>query len=207
MCGGGRCVLGPRDGPDRWVATLCSRVVEGRGDLKGSSMRWVFWDLLMDQIGGQRKPPANIWAMLLALQGQQALCPDVCAAALSKAPSSTSNLSSTLTTKRTHTKLKSPHPMPPAGVQNRMGGTFFALAFFGFASLTTVDLMMNERAVVMREVRGGYYNPVLYVLSKLTLDGGEADGGRVGGCVRIVRMLRCGMASSCSQIDAACKFC
>lgn len=28
-----------------------------------------------------------------------------------------------------------------------MGGTFFAMAFFAFASLTTVDLLMNERAV------------------------------------------------------------
>lgn len=27
--------------------------------------------------------------------------------------------------------------------------------------------------VVTREVRGGYYNPVLYLASKLTLDGGE----------------------------------
>jgi ABC-type multidrug transport system ATPase subunit len=38
------------------------------------------------------------------------------------------------------------------GVQNRMGGTFFALAFLAFTSLTTVDLLMNERLVVHREV-------------------------------------------------------
>lgn len=57
------------------------------------------------------------------------------------------------------------------GVQNRLGGTFFALAFLAFTSLTTVDLLMNERAVVMREVRSGYYNPVTYLVSKLALDG------------------------------------
>lgn len=62
-------------------------------------------------------------------------------------------------------------PDDNTGVQNGMGGTFFALAFFAFASLTTVDLLMNERAVVTREVRGGYYSPVLYLASKLTLDG------------------------------------
>jgi ABC-type multidrug transport system permease subunit len=56
------------------------------------------------------------------------------------------------------------------GVQNRMGGTFFALAFLGFTSLTTVDLLINERQVVTREVRGGYYHPSAYLLSKLTLD-------------------------------------
>ncbi|RMZ55635.1 hypothetical protein APUTEX25_000218, partial [Auxenochlorella protothecoides] len=56
------------------------------------------------------------------------------------------------------------------GVQNRMGGTFFALAFLAFTSLTTVDLLINERAVVAREVRGGYYRPSAYLLSKLTLD-------------------------------------
>lgn len=57
------------------------------------------------------------------------------------------------------------------GVQNRMGGTFFALAFLAFTSITTVDLLILERAVVIREVRGGYYRPSAYLLSKLTLDG------------------------------------
>ncbi|KAL4857919.1 ATP-binding cassette sub-family G member 2 [Chlorella vulgaris] len=56
------------------------------------------------------------------------------------------------------------------GVQNRMGGTFFALAFLAFTSLTTVDLLINERQVVTREVRGGYYEPTAYLLAKLTLD-------------------------------------
>ena len=57
------------------------------------------------------------------------------------------------------------------GVQNRMGGTFFALAFLAFTSITTVDLLILERAVVVREVRGGYYRAAAYLLSKLTLDG------------------------------------
>lgn len=57
------------------------------------------------------------------------------------------------------------------GVQNRMGATFFALAFLAFTSLTTVDLLMDERRVVMREVRAGYYQPSAYLLSKLALDG------------------------------------
>ena len=54
-----------------------------------------------------------------------------------------------------------------------MGGTFFALAFLAFTSLTTVDLLLNERQVVAREVRGGYYSPISYLISKLTLDAGE----------------------------------
>lgn len=33
-----------------------------------------------------------------------------------------------------------------------------------------VDLLINERQVVTREVRGGYYHPSAYLLSKLTLD-------------------------------------
>lgn len=57
------------------------------------------------------------------------------------------------------------------GVQNRMGGTFFALAFLAFTSLTTVDLLMNERTVVMREVRSKFYRPSSYLISKIALDG------------------------------------
>jgi hypothetical protein len=67
-------------------------------------------------------------------------------------------------------------PRARAGVQNRLGGTFFALAFLAFTSLTTVDLLMNERAVVTREVRSGYYAPWTYLLSKLALDAGEGGG-------------------------------
>jgi hypothetical protein len=66
-----------------------------------------------------------------------------------------------------------------------MGGTFFALAFLAFTSLTTVDLLLNERQVVMREVRGGYYSPISYLISKLTLDAGERTRtAPAGGCGR-----------------------
>lgn len=57
------------------------------------------------------------------------------------------------------------------GVQNRMGGSFFALAFLAFTSLTTVDLLMNERTVVLREVRSRFYRPSSYLISKIALDG------------------------------------
>ncbi len=57
------------------------------------------------------------------------------------------------------------------GVQNRMGGTFFALSFLAFTSLTTVDLLMNERTVVLREVRSRFYRPSSYLISKIALDG------------------------------------
>ena len=36
-----------------------------------------------------------------------------------------------------------------------------------------VDLLINERQVVTREVRGGYYHPSAYLVSKLTLDASE----------------------------------
>lgn len=42
-----------------------------------------------------------------------------------------------------------------------------------FGSLPAVDLLINERQVVTREVRGGYYHPSAYLLSKLTLDASE----------------------------------
>ena len=52
-----------------------------------------------------------------------------------------------------------------------MGGTFFALSFLAFTSLTTVDLLMNERTVVLREVRSRFYRPSSYLISKIALDG------------------------------------
>jgi hypothetical protein len=58
-----------------------------------------------------------------------------------------------------------------SGAQNRAGGLFFALAFFAFTSLTTVDLLMGERRMVRREVRGGYYRPGSYLAAKAMLDG------------------------------------
>ena len=58
-----------------------------------------------------------------------------------------------------------------SGAQDRLGGCFFALAFFAFTSLTTVDLVMTERRIVAREVRGGYYHAASYLATKAVLDG------------------------------------
>ena len=41
-------------------------------------------------------------------------------------------------------------PSSTTGAQNRVGGMFFVLAFFGFTSLTTIDLLMSERRLVAR---------------------------------------------------------
>lgn len=57
-----------------------------------------------------------------------------------------------------------------SGAQDRAGGIIFALAFFAFSSLTTVDLLIHERRLVAREVRGGYYRPGSYLFSKAVLD-------------------------------------
>lgn len=56
------------------------------------------------------------------------------------------------------------------GAQNRLGAAFFVLAFLGFWSLTIIDLLHVERNIVLRETTGGYYNPFLYLLSKIILD-------------------------------------
>ena len=58
-----------------------------------------------------------------------------------------------------------------SGAQNRAGGIIFALALFAFTSLTTVDLVYQEKAVVDREVDSGYYRRWTYVISKVILDG------------------------------------
>jgi hypothetical protein len=41
-----------------------------------------------------------------------------------------------------------------AGAQNRAGAMFFTLCLFGFMSLTVIDGLMLERALVLRETRG-----------------------------------------------------
>ena len=46
------------------------------------------------------------------------------------------------------------------------GAIFFPLVFMALTSLTTVDLLCNERGLVVKEVLGGYYRPVSYYLSK-----------------------------------------
>ena len=63
-----------------------------------------------------------------------------------------------------------------AGAQGRLGACFFSLTLMALTSLTTVDLLTNERGLVVKEVLGGYYRPVSYYISK----GGGARG-RGGG--------------------------
>jgi ABC-type multidrug transport system ATPase subunit len=58
-----------------------------------------------------------------------------------------------------------------SGAQNRAGGLFFALAFFAFTSLTTVDLLVNEKRLVGREVGAGCYGSFEYLITKACLDG------------------------------------
>ena len=56
------------------------------------------------------------------------------------------------------------------GAQNRLGAAFFVLAFLGFWSLTTIDFLHVEREIVARETSSGYYNPYVYLISKILLD-------------------------------------
>lgn len=56
------------------------------------------------------------------------------------------------------------------GAQNRLGAAFFILAFLGFWSLTTIDLLHEERSTIARETSGGYYNAYVYLFSKILLD-------------------------------------
>ena len=48
------------------------------------------------------------------------------------------------------------------GFQNRMGGVFFSLVFFGFASLSVHDVFLSQRAIYQREVRCCYYRSFPY---------------------------------------------
>jgi len=57
------------------------------------------------------------------------------------------------------------------GVQNRLGSMFFALALFGWTSVSVVDGLVLERELVEREVVGHYYKGGTYLLSSLVLDG------------------------------------
>ncbi|GBF87535.1 ABC transporter Adp1 [Raphidocelis subcapitata] len=57
------------------------------------------------------------------------------------------------------------------GLQNRLGAMFFALALFGWTSVSVVDGLVLERELVEREVAGHYYGGGTYLLSSLVLDG------------------------------------
>ncbi len=65
-----------------------------------------------------------------------------------------------------------PPPPPP-------GAIFFSLCLFGFTSLTSVDALVRERALVAREVAGGYYGAAEYLLPRL-VGGGWAGVGDTG---------------------------
>ena len=58
-----------------------------------------------------------------------------------------------------------------AGIQNRIGFFFFQLAFFGFAGITSTDLILEERTIFMREIQGKFFTPLAYYLSKVIVDG------------------------------------
>ena len=53
-----------------------------------------------------------------------------------------------------------------AGAQGRLGVVFFTLCLAALTSLTTVDLLTNERGLAVREIQAGYYRPVTYYISK-----------------------------------------
>ncbi|OWZ12092.1 ABC transporter [Phytophthora megakarya] len=57
-----------------------------------------------------------------------------------------------------------------AGFQNRMGAFYFILTFFGFASMSSMDLFIGERRIFLRETGAMYYGAFSYFLAKATLD-------------------------------------
>ncbi|KAL4166280.1 hypothetical protein KRP22_013545 [Phytophthora ramorum] len=57
-----------------------------------------------------------------------------------------------------------------AGFQNRMGAFYFILTFFGFASMSSMDLFIAERQIFLRETGAMYYGAFSYFLAKATLD-------------------------------------
>ncbi|KAG7377739.1 ABC transporter G member 24 [Phytophthora pseudosyringae] len=57
-----------------------------------------------------------------------------------------------------------------AGFQNRMGAFYFILTFFGFASMSSMDLFIGERPIFLRETGAKYYGAFSYFLAKMTLD-------------------------------------
>ena len=61
-------------------------------------------------------------------------------------------------------------PKSLAGFQNRAGGMFFTLVFFGLASLSAADRLAAESAVRAREIQSGYHGAGSYVVSALVTD-------------------------------------
>ncbi len=57
-----------------------------------------------------------------------------------------------------------------AGFQNRMGAMYFILTFFGFGSLSSMELFIAERALFVKESGARYYSALSYFLAKSMLD-------------------------------------
>ncbi|CCI40641.1 unnamed protein product [Albugo candida] len=57
-----------------------------------------------------------------------------------------------------------------AGFQNRSGAFYFILTFFGFASLSSMDIFLAERSIFIRETGALYYTPSSYFIAKSALD-------------------------------------
>ena len=61
-------------------------------------------------------------------------------------------------------------PKTLAGFQNRAGGIFFTLVFFGLGSTSAADRLAAESATRAREIHSGYHGAGSYVLSALVTD-------------------------------------
>mmetsp|Transcript_10079 Transcript_10079/g.41601 ORF Transcript_10079/g.41601 Transcript_10079/m.41601 type:complete len:204 (-) Transcript_10079:156-767(-) len=61
-------------------------------------------------------------------------------------------------------------PKSLAGFQNRAGGIFFTLVFFGLGSTSAADRLAAESATRAREIQSGYHGAGSYVLSALITD-------------------------------------
>ena len=61
-------------------------------------------------------------------------------------------------------------PKSLAGFQNRAGGIFFTLVFFGLGSTSAADRLAAESATRAREIQSGYHGAGSYVLSALVTD-------------------------------------
>lgn len=64
--------------------------------------------------------------------------------------------------------LDSPNTL--AGFQNRAGGFFFTLVFFGLASISAADRIAAESVVRSREMRSGYHGGLSYIFATLVTD-------------------------------------
>jgi ABC-type multidrug transport system ATPase subunit len=57
-----------------------------------------------------------------------------------------------------------------AGFQSRLGCLFFICSFFGFGSLSSLELFASERLLFLRERSNGFYSPIPYFFAKVFFD-------------------------------------